>query len=384
MGRKSSKNPKPARPPAASPPEVALGRGRLWTFRIVAMTVPLLFFVLLELALRAGGFGYESRFVVRDTIGGRPVVRDNPDFTQRFFPPPLFRSPHPFTLPRTKPPGTYRIFVLGESAAMGDPAPAFGFGRILEVLLRDRYPEHRFEVVNAAVTAINSHAVRDIARDVADLEPDLILIYMGNNEVVGPYGAGTVFSPGRQSLAAIRAQLSLKTFRVGQLADRLARAGSAAKLPRRWEGMEMFLGHEVRATDAGLTSVYDHFRANLEDVVGTAQHAGAKVLLCTIGTNLKDSAPFASQHRPDLAPADETRWRSHVTAGAEHETAGRWGERSTPTPAPKRSMPSMRSWPFGRAAVAMHCSDTRTPPATSRGPATSTRCVSARTPRSTV
>jgi tetratricopeptide (TPR) repeat protein len=327
MGRKSSKNPKAARPPAPPTPEVPIRRGRLWTFRIVAMTVvPLLFFAGLELALRAAGFGYESRFVVRDTADGRPVVRDNPDFTQRFFPPPLFRSPHPFILAHPKPPGTYRIFVLGESAAMGDPAPAFGFGRILEVLLRDRYPERRFEVVNAAVTAINSHAVRDVARDVARHEPDLILIYMGNNEVVGPYGAGTVFSPGRQSLTAIRAQLRLKTFRVGQLADRLARTGGGARRPRRWEGMEMFLGHEVRATDAGLAAVYDHFRRNLLDIVGLARHAGAKVLLCTIGTNLKDGAPFASQHRPDLAPDDEARWQSHVTAGIEHETAARWSE----------------------------------------------------------
>ncbi len=36
--------------------------------------------------------------------------------------------------------GTYRIFVLGESAAMGDPDPAYAFSRYLEVMLRQRYP----------------------------------------------------------------------------------------------------------------------------------------------------------------------------------------------------------------------------------------------------
>ena len=40
-----------------------------------------------------------------------------------------------------KPPGTYRIFILGESAAMGDPEPAYGAGRYLEALLRERYPK---------------------------------------------------------------------------------------------------------------------------------------------------------------------------------------------------------------------------------------------------
>ena len=36
---------------------------------------------------------------------------------------------------------TIRIFVLGESAAMGDPEPAFGMPEILRVLLESRYPQ---------------------------------------------------------------------------------------------------------------------------------------------------------------------------------------------------------------------------------------------------
>ena len=41
-----------------------------------------------------------------------------------------------------KPKGTFRIFVLGESAAMGDPDPAYAFSRYLEVMLRQRFPEN--------------------------------------------------------------------------------------------------------------------------------------------------------------------------------------------------------------------------------------------------
>ena len=76
---------------------------------------------------------------------------------------------------------------------MGDPEPAFGFGRILQVLLQAKYPARHFEVVNVAITAINSHVIRQIARDCAPRQGDLWIIYMGNNEVVGPFGAGTVF-----------------------------------------------------------------------------------------------------------------------------------------------------------------------------------------------
>lgn len=49
------------------------------------------------------------------------------------------------------------MFVLGESAAEGDPDPAFSFARILQVMLRERYPGVRIEVINVAFTAFNSH-----------------------------------------------------------------------------------------------------------------------------------------------------------------------------------------------------------------------------------
>ena len=41
---------------------------------------------------------------------------------------------------RPKPAGAVRIFVLGSSAAQGVPDPSFSFGRMLEVMLRERYP----------------------------------------------------------------------------------------------------------------------------------------------------------------------------------------------------------------------------------------------------
>ena len=81
---------------------------------------------------------------------------------------------------------------------MGMPNPAFSFGRILEVMLHERYPGCRFEVVNTSMTAINSHAILEIARDCSSQGGDLFVIYMGNNEVVGPYGPGTAPAGGPQ------------------------------------------------------------------------------------------------------------------------------------------------------------------------------------------
>jgi tetratricopeptide (TPR) repeat protein len=296
---------------------------RLLAFRVVSLTVvPLAFFLVLEGLLHLLGFGFPASFVLEDEIGGREVYRDNTQFSQRFFPPPLYRSPRPFVLPQEKLPGTYRIVVLGESAAMGDPEPAFGLSRVLEALLRDQYPDRKFEVVNAAVTAINSHAIVDIARDTRTLEPDAYLVYMGNNEVVGPYGVGTVFSAFTRNRTVIRTQLWVKRSRIGQGADRLGRwLGAGQGVPTHWTGMEMFLGHEVRATDPGLAAVHEHFRKNLEAILGAARASGAQVLLSTVATDLRDTPPFASKHRPDLSPDDEKKWKALVDEGdrAEHE-----------------------------------------------------------------
>src|SRR6185436_20319789 len=119
----------------------------------------------------------------------------------------LARSPSPVVMAAKKPPGRYRIFLLGESAALGDPAPAFGVGRYLQALLRERYPGADFEVVCAAMTAINSHAMLPIARECARYEGDLWIIYMGNNEMAGPFGANTVLGLQAPRAATVRASL---------------------------------------------------------------------------------------------------------------------------------------------------------------------------------
>ena len=188
-----SSRPRPPVKPLTAPRTVDPARARrVWWFRLLAITlIPALLFGGLELALRLVNYGYPTGFFRKTQIAGREVFVENDKFGLRFFPPALTRIASPIVMPATKPTNTCRIFILGESAALGDPEPAFGFGRYLEVLLRDRYPDKQFEVVSAAMTAINSHSLLPIARDCVQQDGDLWVIYMGNNEVVGPFGAGT-------------------------------------------------------------------------------------------------------------------------------------------------------------------------------------------------
>ena len=70
--------------------------------------------------------------------------------------------------------------------AVASQVTAFVEGR-LEVMLRDRFPGKKIEVINTATTAINSHVIKHIAREIARCSPDACIVYTGNNEVIGPY-----------------------------------------------------------------------------------------------------------------------------------------------------------------------------------------------------
>lgn len=301
---------------------------RLFVFRAIAvLVVPALLILLLELGLRLAGYGYRPEAIVKCEVDGREVCCDNSRFGWRFFPKNIAREFTPFTFVEDKADNTCRIFVLGESAAQGVPYPAFSFGRVLKVMLREVYPGINFEVIVIAMAAINSHVVLDVAKDCALYKPDMFVVYLGNNEVVGPYGAGTVFSSFSRNLSLIRAGIALKGTRLGQLLTNLLESMRADKDRLQvWRGMEMNVHRQVPINDARLQSVYGHFQRNLEDIVRLGCKAGAKVILCTVGSNLKDSPPFGSLHPVDLSPTEIERWEAAYKEGINHEMAGAYGQ----------------------------------------------------------
>ena len=302
--------------------------GRRWLFRVLAMfLVPLAVLVLLELSLRLAGYGHVTSFFLEKEQGGERVLIENDKFGWRFFPEGMARSPSPLAVRATKPPGVYRVFLFGESAALGDPKPAYGVGRYLETLLQDRFPGTKFEVLCVAMTAINSHAILPIARECARYQGDLWILYMGNNEMEGPFGASPVLGTTPQSLRTVRATLALRTTRVGQLLQNLVtHAKRGGSPPRSWEGMKMFLEHQLSPDDPIKQTVYANFRQNLEDIVNTAARAGARPLLCTVPGNLRDCAPFASAHRRGLSETDRANWLAHYERGVQLESAQQFQE----------------------------------------------------------
>lgn len=293
----------------------------------MALGAPLLFFAVVELALRVAGFGRNPDFFIPDERPG--WYRSNPRFTGAFFPASFGLKPVNFRLPQAKPAGTRRIFVIGESAAMGVPEPAFGLAPQLEAQLRSLNSGQKVEVFNLGMTAINSHAILPVVKQALDFSPDLLVIYMGNNEVVGPYGSSSVVTGGPLPRPLIRAGLWARGTRTGQLVQRVLARFASRKEFRDWRGMEMFAGKAVAANDPGLVRVRANFAANLDDMLAAARSAGVKVVLSTVAVNLRDCSPFVSRRDPALPAATATAWQAAWEEGRALAAAGEY-ERARP------------------------------------------------------
>ncbi len=300
---------------------------RKWLYRLIALVViPLLALMLLEIVLRLLGYGYSTDYFLTMSESSQSAWVDNTHFGQWVFPRHLEPKPRPipFVMPKQKTPGVCRIMVLGESAAMGYPDPSINFARLLELMLRERFPQTRFEVINTSMVAINSHVAYQIALQCADKEPDMFVVHLGNNEVIGPFGAAGVLGPFSPSLSMIRTSLAIKSTRLGQGLDAITkRMVSGVQQPQNWKGMTTFIGSRVPKNDTKLDRIRAHFRDNLQDICQIGIAKGIPVYVCTIPVNVRDCAPFGSEHSAsvssELLHAWDKAYQSGIKLANEHK-----------------------------------------------------------------
>ncbi|MEN9733244.1 MAG: hypothetical protein RLZ45_1239 [Verrucomicrobiota bacterium] len=308
----------------------ALWRPRLLRV-LLAVLVPTLLFGSIEVALRISGYGHPTSFLLPARIGDRDMRVDNPRFGWRFFPSRIARSPVATAFTAKKDPGVYRIFLFGESAALGDPRPSLGVAPHLEVLLEDRFPGTRFEVIPAAMTAINSHVMREIADEVARYDGDLWIVYAGNNEYSGPFFPNTAFGGGVVHQELVRWRMRARATRLGQWLTQLMENAQSRGKPTEWAGLKAFRDSELSPSDPRRRVVEEAFRRNVEEVVRTAGRAGVPVVLSTMATNLRDCAPFGTWRAGGMSSNDVARavaaFRAAPTnTGPGGDTAAGWRE----------------------------------------------------------
>lgn len=215
----------------------------------------------------------------------------------RYVTSPHFKSVMNFqTFAGTKPPGVLRVFFLGGSAALGWPAAddcaATGYlRRALEKAAPGRY-----EIINAAAMSFGSHRVLDFLEDVVEMDPDLVVIWSGNNE----YVERNAYSPGLAGRRTRRVQRLLLKSNL----YRALRAGIfrfAPSLVRHTRGSDLTNLREVPQVHRGRLGrlpeidheVREHYNRNLAGMAKLLRDRGVPGVFCTVPVNLSAWAPYS-------------------------------------------------------------------------------------------
>jgi tetratricopeptide (TPR) repeat protein len=298
---------------------------------ITIFVIPLLFFVLLELGLRVLDVGTSFEYFHEIDIKGQTYYQENPDFADQFYPPSLNIGPKENTFSKERGPDLVRVYILGGSAAQGFPHINHGLDRLLETQLGAALPSRKIEVINTAMTSVNSHVVYAVARSIPDHSADFAVILMGNNEVVGPYGPGTFNQNFLANISLIRGIQALKRTRIWQALDNLIHKvkPTDARQDLEWQGMQMFTNHRVTHDDPRMESVYSHYENNLTDIIETLRSKGIHVLLSSVPVNLRHSAPFLSVHGPDLSEEQLDQWQDLDHKGSRSFDEENWDDAIT-------------------------------------------------------
>jgi len=274
-------------------------------FRLIALTLPVIFFLLLEIALRIFDYGGNLDLFISAPSDYSEYYMCNPVVARRyFFMQQTVPDPPNDLFLKIKPANGYRIFVMGESTTAGYPyANNVMFPRILQHRLADVFPERHIEVVNTALTAINSYALLDFIDEILKQQPDAILIYAGHNEFYGALGAAS-----NESLGKIRSFVKwylklqrFKTFLVIRNAigkfknwiDRLFFEGTVNDPTSTL--MERMVGEQTIPYGSAIYKWGQRqLEGNLRDLLHKTQSAGVPVVLSELISNVRDLKPFIS------------------------------------------------------------------------------------------
>ena len=298
-------------PAAPEHPKITGSKPRA-LFWLVLVLIPLLCLLLIEGLLRLVGFGADlPLFVLHPAQPAYLTAR--PDAVRRFVPtgvtPPNVTIEPQYFLAE-KPANGLRMFVQGESSAAGYP---YGLGAslagLLDGRLRRSYPELQVEVINTAMSAVNSYSMLSYVPDILAQQPDAVLIYAGHNEFVGILGVGAAES-GLASSALTRLSLALRPYRLYQAVEQF----TSTLAPQTSQSPETGGSQQKRTLMARLaksqlialnSELYQaglaQYQRNLAAMLAQYQQAGVPVFLATVASNIADQQPFQS---PPLTPDD--------------------------------------------------------------------------------
>lgn len=295
-----------------------------WIRRLTAgLAVAAVFLLGLELAASLLPL---DRYEMKFTDQAYPFfVPGEGEFADRYVTSPHFQSVMNFqTFARTKPPGVVRVFFLGGSAALGWPASdecaATGFlRRALEKAAPGRY-----EIINAAAMSFGSHRVLDVLQDVVELDPDLVVIWSGNNE----YVERNVYAPrlaGRRARQLQRLLLKSRLYRalrvgIFRLAPSLVRRTRGSDLTNLREIPQVHRGRLGRLPEID-REVLENYKRNLAGMATVLRDHEVTGVFCTVPVNLSAWAPYSIPPRFG-DPAQAQAWNNLMGEGVDQLDRG--------------------------------------------------------------
>ncbi len=281
-------------------------------FYTIAVLIPFIFFILLELFLRIINYGHSYNIFIPESKSHPERLVLNPGIAQKYFSNLThFPTPNSGSFEKDKKDNSFRVFVLGESTVQGYPfVPNASFPSDLQRRLELLYPSTNIEVVNCGISAIDSYTVRDFAKAIIKESPDLVLIYTGHNEYYGALGVASSFSGGKSRLL-VNSFIWLQKFRTFQLINNtiekiisIFKSGNGKN-----ENNETLMEHVVGKSLIPLNSTLfnlgvKQFEGNMEDILSMLKEKNIPVILGTLTCNLKNQVPFVSAKENNFLSAD--------------------------------------------------------------------------------
>jgi tetratricopeptide (TPR) repeat protein len=301
---------RPDRPPA---PPVR----RKWPFRMLAILLPFLVVGVVELVGRIAGYGgIPSVLVPMAGNKGRELITVHTGGIQSFFValPEGAGRIHSTVFPRQKEPNTVRIFVVGGSAAQGYPEPRnLSLSSFLEAMLRDLWPDRRLEIINLSVVAVASFPVRCIYEEAIQYDPDLMIVYTGNNEFYGAQGVASVHSFGRTP-QAMRIHRESRRWALLQMLDQVFRRSPAAASGKGM--MELVMAdQQIPPADPRRTAAPENLYTNITAMIASGASHGVPAIVCTLPVNDRDLFPLGEDPPPPLSESEQRRFSALLEQG---------------------------------------------------------------------
>lgn len=276
-------------------------------FYLIMILLPVIIILLLELSLRIFHYG---RIYDQWIPAGEGRLTLNHELAFRYFyNTERVPSANHNYFDEVKQDNSYRVFVMGGSSAAGFPySPNGAFSRYIRKRLELLYPERKIEVVNIAMSAINSYALRDMLPGVLERQPDLIIIYAGHNEYYGALGVGSVETLG-DTRFIVNTVIWLNQFKTFEFLRNIIKyLSSMFSEPVKSDGTLMArmsqrqqIPFESDKYFAGL----NQFEGNIRDILEMAKDKNVPVILGKLVSNLVDQKPFESISIDSFPPAVE-------------------------------------------------------------------------------